>query len=398
MTGRQTRTRQKYKDSCKHCACAKVKCSKDKPICARCSERGLTCSYDLSHRYGRLPAAAKLRSMAGDEHHQSGTTPPSPRALLPCQSAASSPSTDGGDFQYTWIDAPSPGLPLSTGSPTMYSGCMDFGYDQTIPQHFIHANYNGITSSMGPWSNQEFQAATPPTPDLALSVGSPTGALDFPQCLDSTSHANGAHDHSRSVSSAGSFPSGFEYPAAGFSPTPRTAFCTPPETPCQAFPSNNNASAAFSTRHDCLSLATTMLTTLKHSLISAEATSRKMIDQVLRMVECDCFSQDGHTRLLIVLIGLEIMARYSWTIQEESTETVLEDLQVVVKLIDRLLRRLREFTSSGSKSTVLSSSGSYNASDPTITISTAVFTQLEADLRDNLRGISNRAMNVLRRV
>ncbi|KAI0597062.1 hypothetical protein F4775DRAFT_273755 [Biscogniauxia sp. FL1348] len=397
MTGRQTRTRQKYKDSCKHCAGAKVKCSKDKPICTRCTERNLTCSYGLSHRYGRLPAATKLRNMAGDEHHQPSTTPSSPRALLPCHSVASSPSTDGGDFQYSWIDAASPGLTMSVGSPNIYNGCMDFGYDQTIPQHFVHTDFNGITSSMAPWPTQEFQAATPPTPDLALSVGSPAGALDFPQCLDATSRSHEARDHSRSVSSVASFPSGFEYQAAGFSPTPRTAFGTPPETPCQAFPSNNT-STAFSTQHNCLSLASTMLMTLRHSLVPAEATSRKTIDQVLRIAECECFSRDDHTRLFIVLIGLEIMARYSWTIQEESTETVLEDLQVVVKLIDRLLRRLRESAHPSSKSTSPSSSGNCYAPDLTRTISTAVFTQLEADLRENLRGISNQAMDVLRRV
>ncbi|KAI5926684.1 hypothetical protein F4810DRAFT_707224 [Camillea tinctor] len=414
MTGRQTRTRQKYKDSCKHCAGAKVKCSKEKPICARCTERGLACSYGLSHRYGRLPAATKLRGMAGDEN-QSGTTPSSPRALLPSQSTASSPSTDGGDFQYSWVDTASPGAPLNAGSPTMYHGYMDFSYDQTIPQHFIHANFNGITGSMVPWSNHEFQATTPPTPDLALSVGSPIGTLDFPPRLDSTPQSNSARNHSRSVSSVASYPSGFEYQAAGFSPTPQTGFGTPPETSCQAFPSNNNAttratrataaiatsSTPFSTQHDCLSLASTILITLKRSLIPTEAMSRKTIDQVLHMVECDCFSKDDHTRLFMVLIGLEIMKRYSQNIQDgvlESTDVILEDLQIVVRLIERLLRRLRDVTTSSSKHTSPLSPGDYNTCYATNTITPTVFSQLQTDLRNNLRGISNKAMDALRRV
>ncbi|KAI1498882.1 hypothetical protein F5X99DRAFT_300304 [Biscogniauxia marginata] len=395
MTGRQIRTRQKYKDSCTHCAGAKVKCSKEKPLCARCSERGLACSYGLSHRYGRLPAATKLRNMVSDEN-RSSTTPSSPRALLPSQSAASSPSTDPGDLQYSWLNDVNTGLSLGTGSPTVFNGCVDFGYDSSIPQPLMQPHFNGIAASVTSWSTQELQASTPPTSDLSLAVGSSIGTMNFTHCLDSGPRSDSGGSHSRSVSSVASLSPGFEYQAAGFSHTPPTAFCTPPETPCHAFPSNT--SAVFSTQHDCLSLASTILMALKNGLVSTEVASRETIDQTLQMIECDCFTTDDHTRLFMVLIGLEIMARFSRMTQEfgaiESTEVILEDLQVVVKFIERLLRRLRRFTAS-SKSAGPSLANMSNKAD---IISTAVFRQLEEDLRTNLRGISNTTMDVLRRV
>ncbi|RYP66988.1 hypothetical protein DL771_007484 [Monosporascus sp. 5C6A] len=43
----------KLRDSCQACAASKVKCSKDKPTCARCKERGTTCQYLVTQRTGR---------------------------------------------------------------------------------------------------------------------------------------------------------------------------------------------------------------------------------------------------------------------------------------------------------------------------------------------------------
>ncbi|EMF17167.1 uncharacterized protein SEPMUDRAFT_34261, partial [Sphaerulina musiva SO2202] len=40
----------KLRDSCEICASAKVRCSKEKPSCSRCINRGLKCEYGLSRR------------------------------------------------------------------------------------------------------------------------------------------------------------------------------------------------------------------------------------------------------------------------------------------------------------------------------------------------------------
>jgi len=117
------------------------------------------------------------------------------------------------------------------------------------------------------------------------------------------------------------------------------------------------------------------------------------MDYIVQMIDCDCFAQDSHVRMFMVLIGFEVMERYSKATQNDmamtSTEGIIEDLQVVLKLIERLLRRLRE-----------TGSGTYSGLTPgsPTSISPTVFGQLEADLRKHLRGISHNTVDVLRRV
>ncbi len=59
-----TQSPRKLRDSCTDCASSKVKCSKEKPTCARCTRRGVTCTYMVSRRTGRTSSAAAL-SKAG---------------------------------------------------------------------------------------------------------------------------------------------------------------------------------------------------------------------------------------------------------------------------------------------------------------------------------------------
>ncbi|EAU31626.1 predicted protein [Aspergillus terreus NIH2624] len=43
----------KLRGSCHACAASKVRCSKEKPTCSRCSKRGTTCEYLITKRPGR---------------------------------------------------------------------------------------------------------------------------------------------------------------------------------------------------------------------------------------------------------------------------------------------------------------------------------------------------------
>ena len=52
----------KLRDSCTNCATSKVKCSKDKPNCARCKRRNLPCEYATSQRSGRTTATAPAQA------------------------------------------------------------------------------------------------------------------------------------------------------------------------------------------------------------------------------------------------------------------------------------------------------------------------------------------------
>ncbi|KAJ5722351.1 hypothetical protein N7488_000386 [Penicillium malachiteum] len=52
MTGTSSQNL-RLKDSCDRCASSKVRCSKDKPSCARCAKLGFTCLYSPARRVGR---------------------------------------------------------------------------------------------------------------------------------------------------------------------------------------------------------------------------------------------------------------------------------------------------------------------------------------------------------
>jgi Aflatoxin regulatory protein/Fungal Zn(2)-Cys(6) binuclear cluster domain len=52
----------KLRDSCHSCAASKLKCSKEKPTCARCAKRGRVCEYLASRRAGRTPSTQSINT------------------------------------------------------------------------------------------------------------------------------------------------------------------------------------------------------------------------------------------------------------------------------------------------------------------------------------------------
>jgi hypothetical protein len=50
----------KMRTSCHYCAFSKLKCSGDRPTCARCAKRGSPCVYMAAKRGGRKPAVNKI--------------------------------------------------------------------------------------------------------------------------------------------------------------------------------------------------------------------------------------------------------------------------------------------------------------------------------------------------
>ncbi|KAI0409559.1 hypothetical protein F4802DRAFT_544497 [Xylaria palmicola] len=394
MTGRQaTRTRQKYKDSCTHCAGAKVRCSKEKPRCTRCSERGLDCSYGLSYRYGRLPARAKL-SASGFIDHAVTTAPATPRELLPNGSRTPSPASEPTSMPMSWLSESNMNL-LNANAPAM-TGFNNLHFDAHASNNFMGHNYDTAAPLAPIPHTQAFPALTPAS-DPMTSTAATFNTIGYIPCLDTLNQpAATRRHHSRSVSSSSSMPSAYEYNTAAFPNASPVAFGTPPETP-RARPAQ---SYSANVHHDCLSQAAAMLLSLRHEPMSGQMRDRETIGYILQMIECDCFTRDNHVRMLLVLVGFEVMERYSKATQDEttmtSTEGILEDLQIVLKLIERLLRRLRE------AGTGNYSHGLIPASPPSqvrgSSISFAVFGQLEADLRKHLRGISHNTVDVLRRV
>ncbi|KAI0101636.1 hypothetical protein GGR51DRAFT_324958 [Nemania sp. FL0031] len=393
MTGRQaTRTRQKYKDSCTHCAGAKVRCSKEKPRCTRCNERGLECSYGLSYRYGRLPARAKL-SASGFIDQAVTTAPSTPRELLPNGSRTPSPASEPNGMHMAWLSESNMNM-LNANTSAAINGFPNMSYDAHTPNYMAHT-YDATSAPMAPIPNPAFQALTPTSDPITTTATFNT--INYIPCLDTLNQPPTRRHHSRSVSSASSMPSGYDYNTSPYPNTSPVTFGTPPETPR---PQPPHGYAANMQQHDCLSQAAATLLSLRHEPISGQARNRDTMEYILQMIDCDCFSHDSHVRMFMVLIGFEVMERYSKATQDDmvmtSTEGILEDLQVVLKLIERLLRRLRE-TGTGTYAQGLAP-GSPQSQTRGNTISLAVFGQLEADLRKHLRNISHNTVDVLRRV
>ncbi|GAP85991.1 putative aflatoxin cluster transcription [Rosellinia necatrix] len=396
MTGRQTtRTRQKYKDSCTHCAGAKVRCSKEKPRCTRCNERGLECSYGLSYRYGRLPARAKMGA-AGFIDQAITTAPSTPRELLPNGSRTPSPTSEPTAMPISWLSESN--MDMLNANTAAISGFSSLGYGAHAPNNFLGHPYDAAPAPLAPVSGhtQTFQTLTPTSDPAVTSAAATFNTLSYIPCLDTLGQSVTRRHHSRSVSSASSIPSGYDYSNGAYPNTSPVAFGTPPETP-RARPVQNYA---VNMPHDCLSQAAATLLSLRRQPISGQARNRDMMEYIIQMIECDCFTQDGHMRMFMVLIGFEVMEGYSKTTQDEmamsSTEGILGDLHVVLKLVERLLRRLRE-TGHGNYAQGLTP-GSPTGQTGGSAISFAVFGQLEADLRKYLRGISHNPVDVFRRV
>ena len=75
-------SKKKLRESCNNCAISKVRCSKERPICKRCEDRGTLCQFSLSRRSGkrrRVPISEN--GTANSNHPSSGSASPLPSEL-----------------------------------------------------------------------------------------------------------------------------------------------------------------------------------------------------------------------------------------------------------------------------------------------------------------------------
>ncbi|KAK4141524.1 uncharacterized protein C8A04DRAFT_30894 [Dichotomopilus funicola] len=74
----------KLRDSCTDCANSKVKCSKEKPTCARCARREVTCTYSVSRRSGRTASQIlKAARLEKDDLAVNRRYPPKASSYIP---------------------------------------------------------------------------------------------------------------------------------------------------------------------------------------------------------------------------------------------------------------------------------------------------------------------------
>lgn len=81
----------KLRDCCQSCARSKVKCTKEKPSCARCDAKGIACRYLQSKRPGRIPGSGVARRLNPANHTHTHSVE-NPRRRVGGDASVASPS------------------------------------------------------------------------------------------------------------------------------------------------------------------------------------------------------------------------------------------------------------------------------------------------------------------
>nr|AAM02999.1 AFLR [Aspergillus parasiticus] len=307
----QTRRARKLRDSCTSCASSKVRCTKEKPACARCIERGLACQYMVSKRMGRNPRA------------------PSPldSTRRPSESLPSAGSEQGLPAHNTY----------STPHAHTQAHTHAHSHPQPHPQSHPQSNQpphalptpNGSSSVSAIFSHQ-----SPPPPvetqglggDLAGQEQSTLSSLtidsEFGGSLQSIEHGNHADFLAESTGSL--FDAFLEVGTPMIDPFLESAPLPP-----------------FQARYCCFSLALQTLTCLfPHAPLGCQlrltdgedsscnlmttdmviSGNKKATDAVRKILGCSC-AQDGYLLSMVVLIVLKVLGWYAAAAGTQCTST-----------------------------------------------------------------------------
>lgn len=86
-SARRSSAAPKLRDSCQGCAASKLKCSRERPTCARCAKRGMVCEYFVTKRGGRRPTSRLNANSSSSPRMENSLNIPAPAT------SASSPSS-----------------------------------------------------------------------------------------------------------------------------------------------------------------------------------------------------------------------------------------------------------------------------------------------------------------
>ncbi|KAI1290966.1 hypothetical protein F5Y03DRAFT_401051 [Xylaria venustula] len=297
----------KLRDSCCNCAKAKLRCSKDKPECARCVRQGKTCFYVLSKRAGRTRA---VRS--GTEDVKSSI---SVRPMTSSSEVVMPPAGTLLDFIQAQIPQSSP------------------IYQKYTPD-VVRLNEEPVLSSPSAYTPRFFDMA-------GISMHYPTfGSIDNTNPLEIESV--NAPSYTSSDTDYSVFPSskyGLAFPQGPVVNPP--AFLTAPESVIS--PASNSelempptpTDPPLTPRCSCLNRALGLLQQLsaepserpgsspipgpvkqyRSQANCRGAENKKYVEEAMNIVECSC-SEDAYLLSLIGLLAFKIMGLYTTTARE----------------------------------------------------------------------------------
>ena len=430
----------KLRDSCHACAASKVKCSKEKPTCARCWKRGLPCEYVVTRRAGRKHDAR-----------------PSSRTNVtqPLPGTSSSTSSETGIRTPYNIVQPSPKQHAS-GYPDTFSDILSFAdpaWSSTVTS--LSTELDDLSASPFSFSTSE----TFNTESLAQSH------IDFRA-------VNNGLLGSDSVA-------GFSLPDDAFSVIDQADCELPPQSRPRSPPNNRDPIASNAQNpqdfrsqspHCCLARALGLLNqlfpnaskTCTHSgkldyenatyslptIQSVIAENEETIEAICKMLQCPC-SQDGHLLVIMSLIVFKVLGWYAAVARETPTtdknhspsksrpdhgqsplsyservlqsptvvgsycidgedqgrmaaQLVLSKLHPVQRLVNLLSERLKGYgmrngTAVGTPDSTADGQNTPVDGESTSPFSASMLDQLEADLRKRLRALSLEIVDMLRR-
>ena len=432
-TQQRKKTKPKLKDSCNECAAAKLRCSKDKPTCARCEDRDLVCCYGPSSRAGRKSAS----SVASAERQAinaraGGQATEAPQSALPeCQERVE---------------------PLNIP----YQQQPAFSWDSfKIPDYGMHGA--GPSLSSHPSLGDEFHL-DPTSPKFDMASIMP-GIQGFPSQGNSLNTFN---DWSTPDLMFSPLFSGMPSPPSSHctQPTPPSSTATPPLPPLVSTSSCESVTESISscTTGDshCMNTACSILASLHneshHGSPTTEndytgfdyssflnltddsiTTARVALDKASMMLQCPCSAENEHLTFLLSMITSKTMAVFAQAAYDSAksghldasvfgsksnlpmsstagnmsldssnssrakAQLLLGELHQVVRVIDTLSTRFQDLKRTGSVANGgLHGNNLCQSGSTSPVMSPSTFDQMEADLRKRLRAITDHVVGSLR--
>ncbi|KAF7587029.1 hypothetical protein BBP40_007851 [Aspergillus hancockii] len=419
----------KLRDSCHGCAASKLKCSKEKPTCARCTKRGIVCEYFATRRAGR-----KQGSRPSNAPPVTQTLPPTPTATswstVSGPEALASPS----------LARLSPRMPLPS-------------YPDLLPDFLSSSDQ---TSASAPTSTSSVQFDDFLASPLSFPILDPSDA-------DSLTDPSGIN--------TGSLNAFLDIGSSELLLLPDHAFSVPeeavrkplpfskPQSPPDSRPSTTNGFHPESSSCSCLARALSILKQLcpatsgpcrapkgcgydtglapRPNLQAVITNNEQTIETISNMLHCQC-AQDGYLLTIMALIVFKVLGWYAIAARETSSsepshgrefpdisqqpqrfpseysvdgedhsrmagQVVLSELHRVQRLVKVLSQRLKihGMPNQGSSDPLdqLITHGTEISFDAecTFPLPITMLHQLETDLRKRLRGLSAEIVEMLRR-
>ena len=310
--------RLKLRASCDSCAASKVKCSKDHPVCARCSANNLQCVYGVSRKHGK-PGRIRKRNPDGTPFIKA-----SKQRLSPDRSDFSKPSlhsehglppTDlemGSNWASDW-SATTPSLPATPD------------YDVEAANEPFYTNTNSSETGFVDAAFLPTAQLEPDTTQIAQAdfiYQSRFSKAPLEQLCSPELQARNAYMDEKVRKSV-------EYPYNDTTTTAHPHFFSSPSTihtpmsqSIGLYDSTHYvASSSKPTPHCCYTLAYSTLESLdmlgtdaypvltQESFASGISTARLAVDSVLQLIRCPCSSQP-HLAMLYSSIMSKILTWY----------------------------------------------------------------------------------------